>query len=134
MELYKLLSVFIVILSTSYAFEEEEERYFQLVKVEPKATEISYGGKLRLICNPDGYYEWCKFMHNDKVCDFQWKREVWNITTLECSDFEGRARFVGTYDNYECGMELDNVTPEGKRVYQFKINYLSIYKYIMFDL
>ena len=127
MELYKSLSVFIVILSTSYAFE--------LVTVEPKATEISYGGKLRLTCNPDGYYEWCKFIHNDKVCDFQWKKDVWNITTLECSDFEERARFVGTYDNYECGMEIDNVTPEGKRVYQFKINYLSIYKYvIMFDL
>ena len=120
MELYKLLSVFIVILSTSYAFD--------IVTVEPKVTEISSGGKLRLTCNTDDYYEWCKFIHNDKVCDFQWKKDVWNITALECSDFEGRARFVGTYDNYECAMELDNVTPEGNSVYQFTINYLSIYK------
>ena len=107
MELYKSLALLIGILSTSYAFE--------LVTVEPVATEIAYGGKLRLTCNPDGYYEWCKFIHQDKVCDFQWKREVWNITTLECSDFEGRARFVGNYDDYECGMELDNVTPEGMK-------------------
>ena len=105
MELYKSFIVLFTILSTSYAFE--------LVTVEPKATVIPYGGKLRLTCNADGHYEWCKFMHNDKICDFQWKRDVWNITTLECSDFEGRSRFVGTYDNYECGMELDNVTPEG---------------------
>ena len=105
MELYKSFIVLFTILSTSYAFE--------LVTVEPKATVIPYGGKLRLTCNADGHYEWCKFMHNDKICDFQWKRDVWNITTLECSDFAGRARFVGNYDSYECGMELDNVTPEG---------------------
>ena len=119
MEQYKSLSVFIVILSTSYAFE--------LVTVEPELTEISYGGKLRLTCNTDDYYEYCKFIHNDKVCDFQWKKDVGNITILECSDFGGRARFVGTYLNYECEMELDNVTPEGNSVYQFTINYLSIY-------
>ena len=105
MELYKSLALLVGILSTSYAFE--------LVTVEPKATVIPYGGKLRLTCNADGDYEWCKFIHNDKICDFQWKRDVWNITTLECSDFEGRSRFVGCYDNYECGMELENVTPEG---------------------
>ena len=105
MELYKSFIVLLTILSTSYAFE--------LVTVEPKATVIPYGGKLRLTCNPDNYYEWCKFIHNDKICDFQWKRDFVNITTLECSDFEGRARFVGVYDNYECGLELDNVTSEG---------------------
>ena len=47
MELYKSLALLVGILSTSYAFE--------LVTVEPAATEIAYGGKLRLTCNPDGY-------------------------------------------------------------------------------
>ena len=84
---------------------------------EPKEAEIPCGSKLNLTCNSDGYWERCKFtLHNiRKSCDFQWKRDVWNITTLECSDFEGRARFVGNYDSYECGMELDNVTPEGMK-------------------
>ena len=107
MDLVKSLTLVFVIISTSSAFE--------LVKVEPKSTTIPYGSKLRLTCNVDGYYEWCKFIHNDKFCDFQWKKDIWNITTLECSDFEGRAHFFGTYDNYECGMELDNVTPEGSK-------------------
>ena len=106
MEMLKSLSLLIFVVSTSSAFE--------LVTVQPASTTIPYGGKLILTCNPDGYYEWCKFIHNDKICDFQWERAAWNITMLECSDFAGRARFIGTYDNYECGMELDNVTPEGK--------------------
>ena len=106
MDLFKSLTLLFVIISTSSAFE--------LVKVEPASTTVPHGGKLRLTCNPDGYYEWCKFTHSDKVCDFQWKKDVWNITTLECSAFEGRASFFGKYDNYECGLELDNVTPEGR--------------------
>jgi len=113
MKVFKSFIVFLAILSTSYAFE--------LVTVEPKATVIPYGGKLRLTCNADGHYEWCKFIHNDKICDFQWKRDVWNITTLECSDFEGRSRFVGTYDSYECGMELENVTPEDAGEWQCEL-------------
>ena len=107
MDLFKSLTFLFVIVSTSSAFE--------LVKVEPASTTVPYGGKLRLTCNPDGYYEWCKFIHNDKICDFEWKKDVWNITKLDCSDYEGRAHFFGSYDNYECGMELDNVTPEGKK-------------------
>ena len=79
-----------------------------------------------MTCNTDDYYEWCKFIHNDKFCDFQWKRDVQNITTLECSDFEGRARFIGEYLNYECGLELDNVTSQGKLFNQLLI-YLQAY-------
>ena len=108
MDLFKSITLLVlVIISTSSAFD--------LVKVDPESTIIAHGSKLRLTCNADGYYEWCKFIHSGKACDFQWKKDIWNVTTLECSDFEGRARFVGTYDNYECGLELDNVTPEGKK-------------------
>lgn len=78
---------------------------------------ISYGGKLRLECNTDGYYKGCKFIQrgepSNNVCDFQWNKDAWNITTFNCSDFGDRARFVGDYNSYECGMELDHVKPEG---------------------
>ena len=111
MEQFKPLMLLLFCVSTSSTFE--------LVRVEPESTSINsiipYGGKLRLACNTDAYYEWCKFIHSDKACDFEWRKDVWNITTLDCSDFEGRARFVGIYGNYECIMELDNVTLEGRK-------------------
>ena len=87
---------------------------FQLIEVEPKSATIPKGDKLRLTCIADGYYEWCKFIHKDKYCDFEWRKSEWNITVKDCSLFEGRMRFVGEYDNYECIIELDNVTEDGR--------------------
>ena len=43
-------------------------------------------------------------------------KEPYNVTTNDCEAFEGRARFVGNYNKYECAVELDNVTPEGKNI------------------
>jgi hypothetical protein len=59
---------------------------------------------LDFLCTSDGYYEWCKFQRYDgKLCDFEWKREVWNLTTLQCSDFE--SRFIRTgLQSFEVGL------------------------------
>merc|ERR1719328_102930 len=35
-----------------------------------------------------------------------WKREPYNVTMGECSDFAGRVEFRGSYDSYECGLEI----------------------------
>jgi hypothetical protein len=106
MELCRSISLVFFIVSASSAFE--------LIKVEPKSTTIPNGGKLRLTCNTDGVFEWCKFIHNNKFCDFEWVKSTWNITMKECSHFDDRIRFFGDYNKYECGIELDNVTEEGK--------------------
>ena len=107
MELCRSIAFLVFVVSTSSAFD--------IVSVSPASTTVPYGGKIKLTCKTDGYYEFCKFVHNTtaKFCDFVWLREPYNVTTKECTDFKGRARFIGSYDNYECGLELDNVTPEG---------------------
>ena len=106
MELFKPILLLLFIASISSAFE--------LTKVEPKLATIPYGGKLRLTCNGDNYWEFCKFIHNDKICDLIWKRDPYNVTIEECTDYEGRMRYVGSYNNYECIIEIDNVSEEGK--------------------
>ena len=110
MEFLKSISVLIFLVSVSSAFD--------ITKVEPESITIPYGGKIRLSCTSDGYYEFCKFKNvaSGKICDFIWKREPYNVTTNDCGAFEGRARFVGDYNKYECAVELDNVMPEGKKI------------------
>jgi len=54
------------------------------------------GQSVELFCNVDGYYEWCTFRrHDGKVCDFEWRRDVWNLTVLDCGAFEGRFALTG---------------------------------------
>ena len=79
---------------------------FELTEV---AVSVKEGDSFTLFCAVDDYWEWCKFSHADKFCDYQWKKNVWNVTVLNCDDYAGRAEFVADYDQYQCGMKLSNV-------------------------
>ena len=63
---------------------------FNLTEVNPKNITVLEGTDVILSCTVNNYYEWCTFIHNDKKCDFEWRRDVWNITTLDCTDFQDR--------------------------------------------
>ena len=91
---------------------------------EPASTTISQGGKLRLKCTEDSYYQWCKFIHENKTCNVQWmtkklETEIQRTRRSRCTDFKGRANiFFGSNFNgsYRCTLELRNVTVEGNNV------------------
>ena len=82
---------------------------FSLKKSEPETPlVVKEGDSFRLSCEVDNYYEYCKFVHTDKMCDFEWKRDDWNITVAECKDYEGRMEWSGDYDYYGCAMTINN--------------------------
>ncbi len=37
--------------------------------------------------------QWCTFKSGGRICDYEWKRSVWNLTEVNCGDFEGRAAY-----------------------------------------
>ena len=46
--------------------------------------------------------------HDDQeACHIEWKRRPWNVTLNSC---DSRARFVGDYDAFECGITIENVS------------------------
>ena len=94
------------------AFVSVSVQAFGITKSEPKIAIVKEGDVLKLFCAVDGYYEWCTFRHKDRLCDFEWQREPWNVTVLECDDYEGRYRWYGDYNYYECGLELTGASLE----------------------
>ena len=82
---------------------------FDITEVKPKTISVKEGDAVDLFCSVDGYYEWCTFKHMGKKCDYEWKREVWNLTVLDCRDYADRAEFTGDYNNYECSIRLSDV-------------------------
>ena len=43
-----------------------------------------------------------------QICDFEWKRGVWNLTQISCEGLEERVSFVGSYDDYECAVLVED--------------------------
>ena len=59
---------------------------FQIITSRPGKITVSPGEKVTLFCAVDDDYEWCKFYHpSGQFCDFEWKRNVGNITMQECA-------------------------------------------------
>ena len=102
---------------------------FSLTAVKPKTVRIVEGQDVDLFCAVDTYYEWCTFVHNDKKCDFEWKRDVWNLTTLDCADYQDRAHFNGDYNEYNCGIKLKNVKLEDAGLWSCELESYHAGKY-----
>jgi len=69
---------------------------FEIKTFSPKNLAVEEGSSVKLYCAVDGYYEWCTFRRQDgKICDFEWKRDLWDVDVLQCSDFAGRMTRTG---------------------------------------
>jgi hypothetical protein len=70
---------------------------FEIKTFRPKSLVVDEGASIELYCQVDGYYEWCTFkrLNDGKICDFEWKREKWDVDILQCSDFAGRMTRTG---------------------------------------
>ena len=116
-----------LLLLTVFSNLPSSKSCFTLKKKSPN-TKISVkeGEDFTLSCTANNYYEWCTFIHPVKLprkykqksdyeikkCDFVWTNQANNITTLNCSDYQNRAIYVGNYDNYNCAIKLISVIPE----------------------
>merc|ERR1719208_364301 len=79
---------------------------FSVTKTEPKEIRVKLGEPFTILCAVDGWYEYCTFKHAETSCNIDWKREPYNVTMGECSNYEGRVEFRGDYNNYECGLKI----------------------------
>ena len=103
---------------------------FSLKKSEPETPlVVKEGESFRLSCEVDNYYEYCKFVHTDKMCDFEWKRFGWNITVRECKDYKSRMEWSGNYDYYECAMTISNAQLEDAGAWKCEVESYAFGKY-----
>ena len=54
-------------------------------------------------------FEYCYWRHNDRLCEFEWKRNAWAIRQQSCHGFNSRVKYIGDYDSHECKIELSGV-------------------------
>ena len=95
---------------------------FSLKKSEPETPlVVKEGESFQLSCEVDNYFGYCKFVHTDKICDFEWRRETWNITVADCKDYEGRMEWSGNYDYYICAITITSAQFEDAGAWKCEI-------------
>jgi len=103
---------------------------FSLTKSEPDPSlTVKEGGSFELNCEVDNYYEYCKFIHNGKICDYEWKRDVWNITVADCADYADRVVWSGNYDYYKCAVTITDARPEDAGAWSCELESYAAGKY-----
>lgn len=89
---------------------------FNIVSYVPQSSEttIRNGDNLEFWCNADDDWEWCTFSHvpSGRFCDLQWKKPEWNVTVNNCTSFEGRFENLGGYEDYKCGIRINDMSCE----------------------
>ena len=86
---------------------------FKLKETRPQNATVEEGGTIELYCAVDDWWEWCTFKRADAaICDFEWRKDVANVTVADCDAFDGRYEYFGDYNHYECGVRIRNARPE----------------------
>merc|ERR1711936_1272200 len=85
---------------------------FRVKKVSPTEVRVKEGHPFKVICTTDNWYEWCTFKTNDKICEIEWKSDLYNVTMGQCEDYSGRVEFRGDYNQYECGLKISKARTE----------------------
>ena len=70
---------------------------------------VEIGSTVRLSCQTDGHYEYCIWKHKSRTCNFEWKYISGTVEQTMCNEIGNRTTFIGSYDDHECAMELNNI-------------------------
>ena len=79
------------------------------------AIESTEGKDVTFSCSAKRGFQWCTFKHQSRECHFERKyvNWRWNLTTLECADYENRIKLVHSKSNYyKCVIKLKNATAQ----------------------
>ena len=63
------------------------------------------GDSVELLCQADKYWEWCRWIHMDKFCDFEWS-PAYGVHKIGCDFPQGKVELFGDYHQHQCGIRV----------------------------
>ena len=76
------------------------------------------GTSAELWCQSDASWEWCRWIHHDRFCDYEWMTSSpaiaiggggGGVERTSCDFPEGKVELIGNYDNNECGIRINDL-------------------------
>lgn len=79
------------------------------------------GGNITLMCQGDHYWEWCRWIHYARYCDFEWVSGDSGVKRLACSYSTKRVALTGDYEQFQCGLNIANVNVRDRGLWQCEV-------------
>ena len=67
------------------------------------------GTSSELWCRSDHPWEWCRWIHHDRYCDYEWISGSRGVEKTSCDFPAGKVELIGNYENNECGIRIKEV-------------------------
>ena len=74
-----------------------------------------------LMCQADSYWEWCRWIHTDRYCDFEWISPSSGVNAISCDFDEAKVELIGDYDNFECGIRVHHLEVKDRGIWHCEI-------------
>ena len=112
-------TVFSIYVVFSYGFYFGQPRHFEFTANLTKRIVTRQKFDVELLCQTDRRWEWCRWIHNDRYCDYEWING--GVRETGC-DFPGeKIEYIGNYHNFECGIVIRNADVADRGLWQCEI-------------
>ncbi len=66
------------------------------------------GSTRELWCQASTHWEWCRWIHYDNYCDFEWSPSS-GVEETACNFPAGKVELLGDYDKFQCGLRISGL-------------------------
>jgi len=74
-----------------------------------------------LVCQADTYWEWCRWIHSDRFCDYEWLSSSRGAQEIGCDFPDKKVELIGDYNSFECGIRVYNLGVKDRGVWQCEV-------------
>lgn len=73
------------------------------------------------MCQTDQSWEWCRWIHMDHFCDFEWVSPGSGVEQIGCDFPQGKVRFEGDYSKHECGLHIRDLNAKDRGIWMCEV-------------
>ena len=73
------------------------------------------------MCQADQHWEWCRWIHMDQFCDFEWVSLGSGVRQIGCDFPKGKVKFTGDYTKHQCGLEIRDLNAKDRGIWMCEV-------------
>jgi len=116
--MFTCFSLYIVF---AHGFHFGKEKPFNLVHNYTRKVVKQENEDALVMCQADQHWEWCRWIHMDQFCDFEWVSSGSGIRQIGCDFPKGKVKFTGDYTKHQCGLLIRDLNAKDRGIWMCEV-------------